>query len=102
MEIKVGARLKSAVCSTEVIVVRVPAGDVDLRCGGAPMLAHDADVTASGEVAADASDGTALGKRYVDDEAGLELLCTKAGPGSLQVGARALTLKAAKPLPSSD
>ena len=38
MQLKAGVRLKSVVCTTEVIVVRVPKEDVDLRCGGQPMV----------------------------------------------------------------
>jgi len=37
-ELKAGARLKSAVCTTEVIVVKTPPGNVDVRCGGVPMV----------------------------------------------------------------
>jgi len=43
-----------------------------------------------------------LGKRYSDESLGLELLCTKAGPGPLAVNGNELTIKDAKPLPSSD
>jgi hypothetical protein len=46
--------------------------------------------------------GTLLGKRYADEAIGLEVLCTKAGQGSLSVGDTALAVKEAKPLPSSD
>jgi len=46
--------------------------------------------------------GTLLGKRYADGDTGLELLCTKAGEGSLSLGGTPLALKEAKPLPSSD
>jgi hypothetical protein len=46
-------------------------------------------------------DGTVTGKRYVYED-GAEVLATKAGAGSLSVGAKALTLKEAKPLPASD
>jgi len=46
--------------------------------------------------------GTALGKRYTDEEGTLELLCTKAGPSALSLGDVLLLLKDAKPLPSSD
>ena len=46
--------------------------------------------------------GTQLGKRYSDDELGLELLCTKAGEGSISVGETILAVKGAKPLPASD
>jgi hypothetical protein len=43
-----------------------------------------------------------LGKRYVHEAAGLEVLCTKAGDGSLTVAGELLPQKDAKPLPSSD
>ena len=48
------------------------------------------------------ADGTQVGKRYADDEVGLEVLCTKAGSGSLSLGLDPLPVKGAKPLPSSD
>ena len=48
------------------------------------------------------AEGTLLGKRYVHEASGLELLCTKPGEGSLAVDGAALPLKEAKPLPSSD
>lgn len=102
MELKAGSRLKSAVCDTEVIAVRVPGGDIDLRCGGAPMLPLDADGGARKPIAPDHHAGTLLGKRYADEAAGLEVLCTKAGEGSLSVGDTPLLTKEAKPLPSSD
>ena len=37
--IKPGLRLKSAVCATEVMVIRAPAGEALIACGGAEMLA---------------------------------------------------------------
>jgi len=43
-----------------------------------------------------------IGKRYVDDVAGVEVLCVKAGAGPLTFAGRELTIKAAKPLPASD
>ena len=101
MELKAGTRLRSSVCSTEVIVVRTRGDDVDLRCGGAPMVTLDGQ-TMTEPIAPEHSSGTALGKRYVDEGASLEMLCTKAGAGSLSIGDLALTLKDAKPLPSSD
>ena len=51
---------------------------------------------------AGAGDATLVGKRYADEELGIELLCTRAGEGSLSVGDRPLPVKGAKPLPSSD
>ena len=101
MELKAGSRLKSAVCDTEVIAVRVPGTDVDLRCGGAPMLALDADGERQ-SIAPEHHAGTLLGKRYADEASGLEILCTKAGEGSLSIGDAPLLTKEAKPLPSSD
>ncbi|MET0954063.1 MAG: hypothetical protein ABWX57_12285 [Aeromicrobium sp.] len=51
---------------------------------------------------ADDDQGSLLGKRYVDPDSGLELLCTKAGEGTLRVDGAALGVKQAKNLPSSD
>jgi hypothetical protein len=98
---KAGTRLRGAADSTEVVVVRAPSVDVELHCGGHPM--RD---TGPGEPALPLdprfAGGTHLGKRYVYDAAGLELLCVKAGEGVLSVGGDPLPVKAAKPLPSSD
>jgi hypothetical protein len=46
--------------------------------------------------------GTEIGKRYGNDDLGLELLCTNAGSASISVGSEKLAIKVAKPLPSSD
>ena len=101
MELKPGTRLRSQVCSAEVIVVKAPAGAVDLCCGGAPLVAIDAAVDAH-PIADAHRGGTLLGKRYADEDSGIELLCTKAGEGSLSLDGAPLPLKEAKPLPSSD
>lgn len=102
MQLKPGLRLESATCETQVVIVRAPkdGGDVDIRCGGVPMR----ELGSSDEkVAATATgDATLLGKRYADDELGLEVLCTKGGDGALTVGDTPLLVKGAKPLPSSD
>jgi acyl-CoA synthetase (AMP-forming)/AMP-acid ligase II len=97
--IKNGTRLASQVCDTQVIVVRSSDSLDDLRCGGAPMVALDAE--RSGELDPAFADGNVMGKRYVD-ETGAEVLVTKAGAGTLAVGDTALSLKEAKPLPASD
>lgn len=102
MELKAGSRLKSAVCDTELIAVRVPGADIDLRCGGEPMIALDADGGERKAISPDHHAGTLLGKRYADEASGLEVLCTKAGEGSLSIGDAPLLTKEAKPLPSSD
>ena len=53
-------------------------------------------------IADDAKGGTQIGKRYVNEAGDLELLCTKPGDGSLALSGAELTIKGAKPLPSSD
>jgi hypothetical protein len=101
MELKAGVRLQSAVSEAEVIVVRAPSEPVTLTCGGVPLVAAG-EAPASGTPAAALDDQIQLGKRYVDEPSGTELLCTKAGAGSLGADDRVMTLKTAKPLPSSD
>ena len=101
IQLKAGVRLRSAVDACEVVVVKAPADPVDLRCGGHPFLPADA-APASEKIVEGFDGGTQLGKRYSDDELGLELLCTKAGEGSISVGETILAVKGAKPLPASD
>ena len=101
MELKPGTRLRSQVCSAEVIVVKAPTGAVEVCCGGAPMVTLDA-APESRPIDEAHRGGTLLGKRYADEAAAIELLCTKAGEGSLSLGATPLPVKDAKPLPSSD
>jgi hypothetical protein len=101
MQVRAGQRLKSTTCDTEVVVVRAPDGDVDVRCGGEPMVALDDDAP-KGSVQAGFDEGTLLGKRYASEDDGIELLCTKAGKGSLALGTTPVPRKDAKPLPSSD
>lgn len=98
---KPGERLRSAVCTTEVVVIAAPESEIDLRCGGAPLLAEGQD--APDGVSLDATGaGTQLGKRYTNETGDLELLCVKPGEGTLALAAVALAIKGAKPLPSSD
>ncbi len=101
--VKTGSRLRSQVCDTQVIVVRTGDSLDDLRCGGAPMVALDANAETGGAPVPDPElcGGTVMGKRYVDDAAA-EVLVTKAGAGTLSVGSTPLVLKEAKPLPASD
>jgi hypothetical protein len=99
--IKTGTRLQSQVCDTQVIVVRSSDSLDDLRAGGVPMVPLDAEKSADAELDPNFSDGTVMGKRYVDDS-GAELLVTKAGAGSLSIGSTPLEQKTAKPLPASD
>jgi hypothetical protein len=116
MTLKPGDQLGSAVSSARVIVIRAPgSGRAELTLGGAPLLPADAATTsgaaADGAVGADGGDGavgaepagqTLIGKRYVDPDATVELLCTASGPGELEFEGRPMTLKAARALPASD
>ncbi|CAA0137672.1 Uncharacterised protein [Mycolicibacterium vanbaalenii] len=99
--IKNGMRLKSQVCETQVIVVKAGAALADLRCGGQPMVHLDQESSIAGAPDPSLAQGSVMGKRYVD-EAGAEVLVTKAGAGTLSVGTTPLDLKEAKPLPASD
>lgn len=102
MELTVGARLRSAVDDTQVIVVRAPANAVDITCGGHPLLPIDEEVRSGTTVIPGHDGGTILGKRYVDADSDLELLCTKGGEAALFLGNTRLSIKAAKALPASD
>lgn len=97
MSLEVGTRLKSAHSACEVIVIKGSGRDAALLCAGSAMAA---DTLAGAQV----TDGPRieLGKRYSDDESGVEVLCTKSGIGPLTFENRELSPKAAKPLPASD
>jgi len=100
--LKPGTRLRSAVCTTEVMVIQAPDRHVDVRCGGVPLVPLGTPPAPEAVPIPSAATGTQIGKRYVNKAGDLELLCTKAGQGSLAEGAEALAIKGAKPLPSSD
>ncbi|MGL4566765.1 MAG: hypothetical protein ACRCVD_15830 [Halioglobus sp.] len=95
---KPGTKLKSAVCDTEVMVIR--GSDLVVDCGGAPM-AQDKPASAGDPDPAFCA-GTQMGKRYVNEAGTVELLCVKPGRGSLAIAGVALKTKDAKSLPSSD
>jgi len=99
--VKAGDRLRSRVCTTEVIVIRAPGEDVELRCGGQLLARSDEQV----DVAANGGPTTpdiVLGKRYSDEARRIELLCVKAGGGPLTMDGEVLSVQTAKPLPASD
>lgn len=95
---KPGTKLKSVVCDTEVMVVR--AGDTAIECGGLPMT--EERPTERKAVNPAFTEGTKIGKRYVNTAGTVELLCVKPGQGSLSIAGQALKIKDAKPLPASD
>lgn len=101
MVLKTGMRLRSQVDGTELIVVKPPAGDEVLLCGGHPMIELGRDPAAG--LVAESGAGTQIGKRYVSSADGsLEVLVTKAGDSDLRSGEVTLVRKEAKPLPASD
>ena len=100
MKLNVGLALYSTTDSTAVVVVRAPEADVTITCGGAEMTTDKPSGEA--DASAPSPEGTLLGKRYADEDLGLELLCTKGGPSALAVNGSPLEIKQAKPLPASD
>ena len=97
--LKPGLRLKSAVCDGEAMIVK--AIDVELTCGGVPMLAPGEE---AGGAEADPEHmyKCLIGKRYVNAEETLEVLCIKTGEGSFGYDGQMLMGKETKRLPSSD
>ena len=102
MDLRPGLKLHSAVCDTQVVVVRAPASAVELGCGGAPLLADGDDVPADATLDPALAEGTLIGKRYAEEDIGIELLCAKGGAGTLTCNGTPLLVKGAKPLPASD
>jgi len=102
MQLKPGSRWKSAACSAEFVVVRPASRDEKVSCGGHPLVPADA-AKPEGLVADPAHAGVVqTGKRYFDQESGLELLAVKPGTSSLAIGGRPMGLREAKALPASD
>ena len=95
MSLTAGARLKTTTSALEVVVVAPPTGDADLLAAGEPMTPDSVPGPAGDAV-------YAIGKRYVEDQSGIEVLVVKAGPGPLAIGGNELVIKTAKPLPASD
>jgi hypothetical protein len=103
VKLKPGMRLRSQVDGTEVIVVRSPADDLDVACGGQPMIDVAAEPEPGLAAAGEPAEGTQLGKRYTPaGDAAIELLVTKPGQCGLSIDGTPLALKEAKPLPASD
>ncbi|HTZ91323.1 MAG TPA: hypothetical protein VMB74_02905 [Streptosporangiaceae bacterium] len=102
IDLKPGSRWRSAVCESEIIVVRAPAAPVLLCIGGAPVLEAGRDQPAGRAPDGALAEGTLLGKRYADETSGLELLCTRSGAGTITVAGRRATILAPRKLPASD
>jgi hypothetical protein len=87
VKFKPGERFVVPDTTAELIIVRAPDEPVEIRVR-----------------ASDSGEGSSLllGKRYTDEPSGIELLCVKSGRGPLEIDGRAVVIKPAKPLPSSD
>ena len=106
VKFRAGQQLVSAVDSTAVIVIRAPEGEHTLTCGGVAVAAPDESARDKQAPGAEPDPllmgGTQIGKRYVDEAGTIQVLCTKAGSGTLALDGKPLLIQAAKPLPASD
>ena len=100
--LKPGLRLRSAVCSTEVMVIRAPSLEAEITCGGVAMFGMTDAASGGGAIVPGQGAGTLVGKRYVDALDRVEVLCTRGGDGSLSLDGESMQVKQAKALPSSD
>lgn len=99
-QLRPGLKLSSAVCAAEVMVIKA-GGSGELTCGGLPMAGPD-EAKADGTPNDDQMGGCQIGKRYVNGDQTLEVLCVKGGEGTLALDGEPLEIKEAKKLPSSD
>ena len=95
--LKPGTRLKSTVCNAELMIIKAGDSD-DLTCGG---IGFD-DSSDSAEGDAGKMNGCVIGKRYINANETIEVLCVKTGEGSLYCNDEELMTKDTKKLPSSD
>ncbi|MGH8517838.1 MAG: hypothetical protein ACREUE_10295, partial [Panacagrimonas sp.] len=70
--LKAGSRFKSAVCDAQVMVIKAPAGEFALACGGADMVAPTTAAGVGGTLDPALSGETLIGKRYVNADETLE------------------------------
>ncbi len=96
-----GLRLFGAASETECIVVTAPSEPVAITIGGHPPLAS-ANERGDATLLDGHDGGCVMGKRYVNADESVEVLCVKPGAGAVAVDGVLLTEKGASPLPSSD
>lgn len=76
-------------------------GTGELRCADAPMQMRGSE-DAAAAVDTTGMEAVQLGKRYKDEQTGIEVLVVKPGPCALNVDGRAMELLQPKVLPSAD
>ena len=84
------------------MVVPASEDDVPLPCGGADMGAPGTEEADAAQVHPDHAVGIAMGKRYITEDETIEVLCVKAGDGSLAVNGQLMLQKDTKQLPKTD
>ena len=77
LTLKPGTRLFGAACTSEFVVVRAPADGVEVRIGGHPAVTSADERSDDLTVTTDADAKPLMGKRYVDADDTIELLCTR-------------------------
>lgn len=82
------------------MVLRAPAEELEIMCGGAGMQVGDPPKP--DPLDNEQTGGTLVGKRYTDENEIMEFLCIRGGNGSIAVTGYTIDIKAAKKLPSSD
>lgn len=80
----------------------VKGSGVVLTCGGVPMIGADEGAPENPVADPEHMYDCLIGKRYVNAEETIELLCVKAGDGSFGADGQMLMGKETKKLPSSD
>jgi hypothetical protein len=94
--------MSSAVCDTEVIVVRTAVAELSVTCGGIEMVAPG-QAKPAGEVGdPELMNGSLLGKRYSDAAGQVELLCVHSGTGTVSINGSPTVVMVPKSLPASD
>lgn len=101
-QLRVGSRWSSTVCTTQVVVLTAGREVGAVACGGSPMVPGDQAPAPDARPDRKLVGGAVLGKRYRTDDGALEMLCVKAGVGTLTVDGVPLQLSAPARLPASD
>lgn len=101
MKPNVGQTLQSVVDDTALVVVRCPAEELTVTCGGHEMVPKG-EAGDRLPAAGPGGQGTLLGKRYTVEGLDVELLCVRAGDHPVAVNGEEVAQKSAKPLPASD
>lgn len=101
MRLTPGMELQVEGGAARFVVIRPGDGELQIRCGGRAVVPAAEHEAADGAEPAD-GEMVLLGKRYVDGESGVELLCTSPGTGPLTIEGRTVSTKDTKPLPASD